>query len=176
MKYKTFFLLASVWFSLNTGDISAATLSVPVSVQNNNGYGAAFWDVSSGSTRDVFVATEQTGTWDSTTQISTIGQYSFGPVSAITSTGDIIAVWSVLDSTTHNQLLYYATLPHSGSWSTPTLLSDPTTSVRNGYTVQIDDSGDILVTWNWFSPSTFQNHISAATGSFGGALTTVQLN
>ena len=170
------FFIAGIWLSVTSAGLSAATPSVPVSVLDSNGYGATFWDVTGASTRDVFVATETLGAWDTAVQISTAGKYSFGPLAAITSTGDIVAVWSVLDSTTHNQLLYYATLPHGGSWSTPTLVSDAATTVQSGYSVEINDTGQILITWRWFSTSTYQTHISAATGLFGGALTSVQLN
>jgi len=170
------FFIAGVWLSVASTGLCAATPSLPVTVLDNNGYGAAFWDVTGTSTRDVYVATETLGTWDPAVRISTAGKYSFSPLAAITSTGNIVAVWSVLDNTTHNQLLYYATLPHGGSWSTPTLISDPTTTSQAGYKVEITDGGQILITWKWFSSSNFETHISAATGLFGGTLTSVQLD
>ena len=82
-------------------------------------------------------------------------------------TGDILLVWPVLDPKLENYVLYAANLPSEGTWFPATMISDPSTSIANTYSIAINSSGEMAVIWNIYNEAA-QLIVQSSNGTIGG--------
>ncbi|CDZ81640.1 hypothetical protein BN1013_02176 [Candidatus Rubidus massiliensis] len=99
------------------------------------------------------------------------------PKVSINDSGNIVLIWTEIDSFWGLNVLYGSTATFGGSWSTPTQISttDENVSTSN-YNAKITATDDIVLTWTSFDNINFDINARSATSSFGSWGTPVTIS
>jgi hypothetical protein len=120
--------------------------SVPHLAVRSNGDVVAIW--LTGSTVE-FAYQLFGGSWSSTQALS--GPGAIAPQIAIGANGTVAATWHTVNSITSINNAISTTSSIGGSWSTPTIVSEPT--IDSVYTqVAVDSNGNTIATWFTYFP------------------------
>jgi hypothetical protein len=97
-------------------------------------------------------AVRPAGAWQRAEDISAAGESN--PQVAIDPRGDAIAVWTLYDGTSHNQIIQAASRPADGAWQPPVTLSE---IGQNAYSPQVavDPHGDAMVIWQSYNGTNY---------------------
>ena len=149
--------------------IIASSQLLAVGLPNNakfamdgQGNKVAVWELIEGSVTIIEAATcaASSSTWSTPQQISgrapnSVNLNSVSPMLAINSTGQTVAVWSSTNPDTGINSLYASTIALQGlsTWSTATMVSDPTVSIRTllgqgpCFSVKVQENGKACAFW-----------------------------
>lgn len=134
--------------------LSSAGSSVPQVAIGSDGTVAVVWQGVVGSIPAVFAATKSiSGLWNPANAISSSGENSAVPNVAVSSSGDVAAIWFSYDvngTVYSNVVAQSSLLPLNGLWSTPVTLSAPGYRNPADLKCQVNYSaaGDIMAVWN----------------------------
>lgn len=81
-------------------------------------------------------------------QLSDSTYWSESPRIAVNHRGDAVAVWVGYDSIIDSRVIFASTLVSGDNWTTPVRLSSYDEIALDGYSVELSDVGEIVVTWN----------------------------
>lgn len=150
---------SGVWSSPTLVSAPSYISQFPNVVIDSYGDGCAIWTENDGTTNrikssiysapGVTGATGPTGAdgWQTPSYVSDANKTAYKGKLASDDAGNIVCVWKGLEGTTGtaaNPKVYVAT--YEGFWSSPELISDPTTYV-NDYDLGINELGDAIIAW-----------------------------
>jgi hypothetical protein len=103
--------------------------------------------------------------WSTPVTISDTEFDTYAPFIRMDSSGNAVAVWTVLDTTNGVTALAASMATVGGSWATPVMLTTANDDVYN-YHFRTNDNGDVIVTWHSYNVSGNTNDIWTRTASF----------
>lgn len=112
------------------------------------------------------------GAWSAPVTISALDHHATNPVLDVNYAGDAVAIWSEVDKTSGNSILWGAMYRASkGTWSAAVAISSSTTDILNDYSVKINVGSNKIVVANWsaYDSTGSQRHIYASTATIGGS-------
>lgn len=144
--------------------------SLPVFGIDSSGNAVSVWNSGEGSSTLVMASTLPFGqNWSTPITISTETTWAFNPVLAVNESGDAVAIWTSVDTTTSTSSLYGAMLPSGGSWSSPVQITRTDETPTSYYKLSMNTTGDIVATWaSYLNADPNTNIIRSATAIFGG--------
>ena len=111
------------------------------------------------------ISTDPT-TWTRTTLSDSAWYVISGPTIASNLNGDIIVVFEYFDTVSSNSLVAVAMLPTgTTTWNVATVSNGDTYSNNSDHIGAIDESGNVIVTWSAYNPSTNEQQVMCSTST-----------
>ncbi|MBS4168785.1 hypothetical protein [Parachlamydia sp. AcF125] len=135
----------------------------PQVVVDQSGNAVAIWERSNGMHLVIQAATlPRNGSWTTPVDISLPGQEALQPHLTVNLSGNVLAVWKRFDG--RHYLIESAALPYGGSWSFPTILSQPGQNADKPQ-VALDAAGEAIAVWSRYNGK--RNVVQASRSTFG---------
>lgn len=158
--------------------LSADIPGDPIAKMDASGNQVAIWTLypTAGGNSSIQVATYDaaTTTWSSPTTVSAGGFDAWSPILVTSTSGSAVAGWTITD-TVNGVYAIYTTIydATAGTWSTPVRITPTTTQADSDFTLAINASNDIAITWNGYDTTTTNtniwNNVGTVSSGFGTA-------
>lgn len=145
-------------------------LNLNTTQSSTTGNSVTAWENYIPSGTNIFASTQILGVWSASVPLADPLTYPSAARTGINSADQIVVIWLGADTVTFTQSLFASVYDVLlGTWSTPSLLSDPALEyVIGDHQVRIANNGTIVVTWAGYMFLTGTNEARAIyTTSYG---------
>lgn len=165
-----FWLCVSSCF-ISFGNLMADPAIAPQTRVDSSGNIVAVWE-----TIDSTIMTSSKpagGSWTTPVMISGSGVNAILPRLVMNSSGNAVVVWQAFDDVVGDYCIQASMYPFGGTWSSPVRITNTSSDqMFSDETIQINEEGDIVVTWCSYLGTAHAFAILGTTATFGGSWTT----